>query len=403
MTPVHDISASRVVVISHRVIHLVDMITPASLEDVTAWLDSRASVLPEETVAAPDAVGRILATAVDAAMDYPPVATAAVDGFALLAEKTVGASEYNPLTFRIRPAGEAQPVVSGEPLPEGTDTVLQFLEAELRGEALNVLAPLASGANVIPAGREVKSGDRLLEPGRALRPADAALLMEIGIPVLSVARRPRVRIITVRDAARDVSGPMIRALVSLDGGVCVRGESGANDGSVQTLATSLAAAECDLLIVLGGSGFGSNDPAAEALSQAGEVVFRGVAINPGETSIVGGLGQTPVVVLPGPPLASLFGYDALAGRVVRRLGGRDPGWPYATRRAVLARKIASGLGRLEYCRVRLDGDSAEPLAVADGRTLSTAVRAHGFVLVPSSSEGFAAGGEVIVHLYDQRY
>jgi molybdopterin biosynthesis enzyme len=70
---------------------------------------------------------------------------------------------------------------------------------------------------------------------------------------------------------------------------------------------------------------------------------------------------------------------------------------------VLARKIASGLGRLECCRVRLDGDSAEPLAVADGRTLSTAVRAHGFVLVPSSSEGFAAGGEVIVHLYDQRY
>jgi len=268
---------------------------------------------------------------------------------------------------------------------------------------LDIFAPLASGTNVIPAGREVQSGERLLEPGRGLRPVDAALLVEIGIPALAVVRRPRVRIITVRDPAHDASGPMIRALVSLDGGVCVQGESGAIDGSARTLAASLEAAECDLLIVLGGSGFGANDPAAEALSQAGEVVFRGVAINPGETSIVGGLGQTPVVVLPGPPLASLFGYDALAGRVVRRLGGRDPGWPYATRRAVLARKIASGLGRLEYCRVRLDGDRAEPLAVADGRTLSTAVRADGFVLVASSSEGFPAGGEVIVHLYDQRF
>lgn len=410
MWTLHDISAARVMVISHRITLPVEMITPASFEDVTAWLDACVSALGPETVEIPEAVGRVLAAPVDAAADHPPSAVAVVDGFALRAERTVGASEYNPLAFRLDAgdapelgAGQARAVISGEPLPPGADTVLPLLDVELRGEALDVFAPLAAGTNVIPAGREARTGDRLVDQGRLLRPADAALLMETGIAKVPVVRRPRVTVILVRCTPRDTTGPMIRALVERDGGVCAGPPPRASDASLETLSGTLSDADADLLIVAGGSGFGRNDPGAGALSKAGELVFRGVAINPGETSIVGRVGRVPVLVLPGAPLASLFGYDALAGRVVRRLGGRKPGWPYGTRRAALTRKIASGLGRLEYCRVRLDGDRADPLAVADGRTLSTAVRADGFVLVPSSSEGFAAGSEVTVHLYDQRF
>ncbi|MGA8261185.1 MAG: molybdopterin-binding protein [Arenicellales bacterium] len=378
---------------------------PIAHERILDWLDSETTALPGEEVDVVDAVGRTLAAPIDASVDYPPSPAAAVDGFALPAEATLGASAYNPLPFRVGSSGEpvlvpgrAAPLTSGEPLPEGTDTVIPLQDVELRGRALEVHTPLASGENVIPTGREVRAGDRLLEAGRVLRVADAALLTVLGFPAVPVVRRPRVRVLIIRGNVHDAGGLMVHSLVHRDGGLCSQPERVENG----VLENALAGGGCNLLLLVGGSGFGSNDQAAEALSRAGEVVHRGVAINPGETASVGHAGGVPVIMLPGVPLATLFAYDVLAGRAVRRLAGRDPGWPYGTRRAVLSRKISSSLGRLECCRVRIVDGHAEPVAVSDGHTLSTVVRADGFVLVAPTSEGFAEGAEVTVHLYDQR-
>lgn len=378
------------------------MFRPAPDEQIIDWLDARTGPLTGEDVAVSEAFGRVLAAPVAAPIDHPALPVAAVDGYALSSQATVGASDYNPLPFRVGNEAQpdvsnstAQPVVSGQAMPRGADTVMPLEETELRGNALDVYAPLASGANIVPAGREVRGGEAFLDAGRVLRAADLAMLIELGLPAVHVVRRPRVGIIVVRDDVPDAGGPMIRALVARDGGV--------NDEPVHPGGDGLAAAftrrQDDLLLVIGGSGPGPNDPAAGALEAAGELVFRGAAINPGETTTVGHVREMPVILLPGPPLAALFAYDVIAGRAVRRLAGRDPGLPYEARRAVLTRKIASGLGRLECCRVRVSGDRAEPLAVADNRTLATVVRADGFVLVPAQSEGFAAGNEVPVYMY----
>lgn len=379
--------------------------TPTAHERVLDWLDSRTAVLSGEEVEVTAAVGRTLTAPIDAPADYPASPAAAVDGFALPAEATLGASDYNPLPFPLGPSGAPVPapgraasVASGEPMPEGADAVIPLQDVELRDGVLEVFAPLAAGENVIPAGREVRAGDRFLEAGRVLRVADAALLTVLGLTAIPVVRRPRVRVLVLREDVRDAGGLMVRSLVHRDGGLCPQPERVEN----AALGDALARGGCDLLLLVGGSGFGSNDHAAHALSRAGEVVHRGVAINPGETASVGDAGGVPVVVLPGVPLATLFAYDVLAGRAVRRLAGRDPGWPYGTRRAVLSRKISSGLGRLECCRVRIVDGHAEPLAVSDGHTLSTVVRADGFVLVAPTSEGFAEGTEVTVYLYEQR-
>jgi len=384
------------------------MLKPASYEHVVDWLDTSIDALPGEGTAVSESVGRILAGPVEVPYDHPAAALAAVDGYALSSQATVGASDYNPLPIRVRDDGnleigasDAKPVVSGEKLPGGggADTVLPQDEADLRGDAIDIYAPVAPGDNVIPSGREARGGEVLLEAGRVLRPADAALFIELGLAAVPVARRPRVGIITARRDIRDAVGPMVRALVLGDGGDSHGPMHPDDDG----LAAMLDAPGRDLLLVLGGSGQGSNDHAAEALEQAGELAFRGVAINPGETTTLGMVRDTLVVVLPGPPLAALFAYDMIAGRAVRRLAGRDPALPYGTRRVALDRKIASALGRLECCRVRITGERAEPLAVSDNRTLATAVRADGFVLVPEHSEGFARDTEVEVHMYDQRY
>lgn len=380
--------------------------TPVSHEQVAAWLDAHTTVPRTEDADSGAAVGRVLAVPINGSADHPGAPIAAVDGFALGAGGTVGASDYNPLPFSVGDAGGrklnsngACPVVSGQALPAGADTVIPLEETDLRGSMIEVYAPLAPGDNVVPVGRELRRGEGLLDPGRVLRAADVAMLIELGLSVVSVVRRPRVGIIVVRDDFPDADGPMIRSLVAKDGGVGDQLVYPGHDG----LAEVLAGREDDLLLVLGGSGLGSNDPSSGALEKVGDLVYRGVAINPGETTTLGRVRGTPVIILPGPPLAALFAYDLVAGRAVRRLAGRDPGLPYGMRRAVLARKIASGLGRLDSCRVRISGDDAEPLAVADNRTLTTAVRADGFVLVPEQSEGVAAGTEVMVYMYDQRF
>ncbi len=381
------------------------MLRPVSIDHVTGWLDARLAVMPREALAVPAAPGRVLAESVSAPDDLPSAPVSAVDGYALSSEATVGASDYNPLSFPVKDAGEATasgseavPVVSGQALPGGADTVIPVETVDRRAGVVEIYEPVAPGDNVIPVGREARGGDRLLDAGRVLRAADTALLIEHGLSEVYVTRRPRVRVIVARDDIRDAVGPMIRSLVASDGGVADPILRPGRDG----LAAVLAAGEGDLLLVIGGSGPGSNDHAAAALAEAGELVYRGVAINPGETTTLGTVGDMPVILLPGPALAALFAYDMIAGRAVRRLAGRGAALPYGTRRAVLDRKVASGLGRLECCRVRVAGDRATPLAIVDNRTLSTVVRADGFVPVPEHSEGWAAGAEVNVYMYDQR-
>lgn len=379
---------------------------PSTLEQAVAWLDNHTAALYGEDADVYSAAGRVLASPVRVTGDHPRVPIAAVDGFALAAGETMGASDYNPLPFRVSETGAARAgsssalaVTSGQALPEGADTVIPLEETDLRGTTLDIYAPLAPGDNVIPAGREARSGETLLVAGRVLRAADAALLIELGFATVPVAGRPRVAIVVARDDVRDASGTLVRTLAARDGGIAEDPVYPVRNG----MSDALARPDADLVLVIGGSGLGPNDHAADALSAAGETAFRGVAINPGETTTIGWVRATPVIMLPGPPLAALCAYDMIAGRAVRRLAGRDPALPYGTRRVTLARKIASGLGRLDCCRVRVSRDSAEPLAVSDNRTLSTAVRADGFVLVPEQSEGFAEGAEVVVYMYDQRY
>jgi molybdopterin molybdotransferase len=150
---------------------------------------------------------------------------------------------------------------------------------------------------------------------------------------------------------------------------------------------------------VGGSGFGRNDAAVSTLASCGEVHLDGIAMHPGETLVLGEVHGTPVGVLPGTPLATLFAYDAVIGRALRRLAGADGDWPYRRCGLIFTRKVASILGRMEFCRVRMTGKTAEPLAIVKGHVLRTAVRADGFIVIAEELEGYAEGTLVEVLLY----
>ncbi len=190
---------------------------------------------------------------------------------------------------------------------------------------------------------------------------------------------------------------MLANLVGRDGGRVGAIRPAADQAS---LSAALRQADAELILVAGATGYAPSDHAVAALRACGEVQLDGVAIHPGGGVVLGRVAATPAILLPGTPLACLCAYDLIAGRLLRRLAGRQTLMPYHRCNMPLARKLVSRIGRLELARVRIVGDSAEPVATAEGRVLASAVYADGFVLIPEQSEGYAAGTEVEVHRYD---
>jgi molybdopterin molybdotransferase len=196
----------------------------------------------------------------------------------------------------------------------------------------------------------------------------------------------------------DANSPMLRGVVVRDGGVIEQRLKLGDDPA--RIRDALLAPGADVILVSGGSSVGSEDHAPRLLAEVGELAFHGVAMRPSSPAGVGRIGDTLVFLLPGNPVSCLCAYDFFAGRAIRLCGGRAPDWPHRMKQAVVARKIVSAIGRVDYCRVRCIGDQVEPLALAGASILSSTTRADGFVIIPAESEGYAPGTPVVVYLYE---
>jgi molybdopterin molybdotransferase len=393
------------------------------VEAVIALLDGRVAPLPAEAVDLHAAAGRVLASDVAAEVAVPPFDRAAMDGYALRGGETFGAGPYNPLEFEVvgqslpgRPfAGRVQPgqavrIMTGAPLPDGADAVLQAEEAEEAAGRLRVSDSVPPGRHVGRRGEDIEPGTVVLSAGRVLRPQDVAVLASIGATPVPVVRRPRVAIVVTGDELLpcgsrpegyrivDSNSVMLEALVRRDGGVPE--VLPLVPDTREAVRAALTGTGADVLLVSGGSSVGQEDHAPRVLAEAGELKVHGVALRPASPSGVGFLGGRPVFLLPGNPVSCLCAYDLFAARAVRRLGGRSPEMPYRSATLPLASKIASAVGRVDYVRVRVQDGRVEPIATSGASILSSTTRADGFVLVPRDSEGHPAGEQVKVYLYD---
>jgi molybdopterin molybdotransferase len=301
-----------------------------------------------------------------------------MDGYAVRAAETLGASDYNPLHLP-----SALPVANGQAMPPGRDAVAAFAIVGRHGPASQALAPVARGEGIERRGAE---GD--MPPPGLLRPESLALLALLGVPVIQAVRRPRVALMAAGPkSGPDVLTPMLRALVARDGGVAV----------VQAGVEAASHAGADLLLLAGRTGFGRDDDMPQRFMAAGGVLdLHGIAFRPGDTAGLGRLGGMPAVLLPGSPLAALSVYEVLAGPAVRRLGGRADAPAHLERQAVLERKITSAIGCTDMVRVRLCDGRATPLGSAGSGGLGRAVPADGWLIVPEGGEGYPAGAVVTV-------
>jgi molybdopterin molybdotransferase len=396
-----------------------------TVDAALAWLDSQLHLLDAETVPLRSAAGRVLAAPVVSAVDVPGFDRATMDGYAVVADSTEGATPYNRIALsvvgQVLPGmtqersvarGEAVRIMTGAPMPPGADAVLPFELAEREPSCAGRIAALATvspGKNVGHRGEDIVSGTTVLAGGRVLRPQDIGVMSSIGLPDATVVRRPRVRLVITGNELlpagseprgyqiADANGPMLAALAERDGAAVdfpglVRDDS---DGILAALH-----ADADVVLVSGGSSVGIEDLAPTLVAAHGELAVHGIAMRPSSPTGLGRIGTRLVFLLPGNPVSALCAYDFFAGRAIRALGGRPKTWPYRSIRATLARKISSPIGRLDYARVRIENGRVEPLSVAGASVLSSTTRADGFVIVGDDSEGFAAGAEVEVFLYD---
>jgi len=196
----------------------------------------------------------------------------------------------------------------------------------------------------------------------------------------------------------DANSYMLRGLIARDGAVL---ESHLRLGDdPDAIRAALLTPGADVILVSGGSSVGREDYAPRLIAEIGELAIHGVAMRPSSPAGVGRIGETLVFLLPGNPVSCLCAYDFFAGRAIRLLGGRSPDWPHRTVQAVVARKIVSAIGRVDYCRVRLVDGRVEPIALSGASILSSTTRADGFVIVPSNSEGYGPDADVTAYLYD---
>lgn len=308
---------------------------------------------------------------------YPPGDIAAVDGWALRANDLVGASSYSPLPLTELPAW----VEAGDAMPVGCDCVLDADAVEASGLLAQVLAEGVPGQGVGRSGRDIAESSPAAAAGYRIGAAALLLAHVAGCEKLSV-RRPRLRVVNVPGATATMQ--MIAGLARAAGLDVSEHEAGAR--AAASIAAALDVSACDLLLTIGGSGVGRGDATVTALAQRGAEFVHGLALQPGRTAAAGQLGTVPVVALPGAPTPALAVWFALVHPLIERLTALP-------RRAVtlpLGRKITSNVGIAEIALLAEEHKTWMPLAVGEW-PLHAIARADGWLLIPASHEGFAAG------------
>jgi putative molybdopterin biosynthesis protein len=389
--------------------------------------------LTAETVSLSAALGRVVATTIAAACDAPPFDRAAVDGFALRAADSAGASEQSPRRLRLNgevlacgvapaiavAAGTATAIATGGMLPRGADAVAMIETTEFEegpdGPTLLLRRPVVPGQFVGFAGSDIARGEALLRAGAIISSREIGMLAAAGVARLPVIRRPRVAVISTGDelhppgtdlppgGINDSNAAILCAAIAEHGGEALPLGIFRDDVGALSAALRDALAHADLVVMSGGTSKGAGDVSHRILDGFGApgILVHGVALKPGKPLCLAAIGRVPVAVLPGFPTSATFTFHEFVVPVLRALAGLPPRSAESVA-ATLAVRTPSELGRTEYAMVSLatgdDGDlRALPLGKGSG-SITAFAQADGFFAIPALDAGAEAGQRVDVTL-----
>ncbi len=382
-----------------------------------------------ETVDSRAALGRVLASAPRSPVDLPTFTRSTMDGYAVRAADTFGASQTLPayltrigaVAMGAAPAitvgpGQAAEIYTGAMLPPGADAVVMVERTQPLGETeIEVLTPVAPGENLVQIGEDVVQGQEILPAGRRIRPQDIGGLLAVGIVSVDVVVPPRVAVLSSGDElvppeetpgpgqVRDINSYTLAALMQQAGAeVALLGIARDTLDDVASRARS-GLDSADMLVLTAGSSVSTRDLTRDVISGLGEpgILQHGLAVKPGKPTIIAVCGGKPVIGLPGNPVSALLVARQIVIPLIRHALGEQQSLP-ATVKATLTANIASTTGRDDTIPVRLserDGVlTAEPV-FGKSNLIFTLVEADGLVRVALNSNGIKEGTVVDVTLF----
>ncbi len=365
------------------------------------------------------ALGRITAEDTRAKYNLPPFDRSAVDGYALKAKDTFGVSVFNPKIFKLTKdkvrENEAKELWTGNPVPEGADSVVMLEYTKKFEDKIELATAVTPGRNVSKMGEDVTEGNVAITAGTRLNPHHLGLLAALGESHVTVVRKPKVAILATGSELVELGnklepGKIVETNRLVFSSLCMElGAEPLNLGIAKddlkeiTSKIQEGLEQADAVITTGGTSVGYPDLVPMVVNKIGKpgVIVHGVAIRPGMPTALAILKGKPVFVLSGNPVAATVGFEAFTRPTLLRLLGINEARPAIE--AKLTRRVAGALGRRVFLRVRVferNGDFfAEPVRVTGSGVLTTMTKANGYVIIPENREGIDEKESVMVHLF----
>lgn len=402
------------------------LLSPA--QALQSWLPKVPALPVSETISTTEGMGRVCFADLLAPHPLPTFSRSTVDGYAVRAMDTYGASETLPAylqltgevpmgsqpTIRLQ-TGQCALIHTGGMLPVGADGVIMLEHTQLTNpQEVEILRAIAPGENLVQIGEDIKTGELIMRAGTRLRPAEIGGLLALGITQLQVARPPRVAILSSGDElvpphaplhpgqVRDINSHTLHALINQNGGRAVLYDILPDQRSAFRAATQQALMECDIVLFTAGSSVSVRDLTAETIQELGKpgILVHGINIRPGKPTILALCNGKAVLGLPGNPVSALLIAHRFLLPLLEKHLALTPR-PRPTVVAHLAHNLPSQAGREDWVPVQLlltpTGYQAQPI-LGKSNLIFTLAGADGFVCIPADANGISAGTTVEISL-----
>ncbi|MHA2281226.1 MAG: molybdopterin molybdotransferase MoeA [Promethearchaeota archaeon] len=399
------------------------------VEEALEKLFSHIIVNPYEEIDLTNVLNRVLATDIVSEIDLPPFNRSAMDGYAIQAEDSFGASTINPKeislvgTIEIGEStnlmlnkGEGIRISTGAPIPTGANSVVKIEDTEIENNLIKLYISIPPGKNISKKGEDIKIDTQVLNKGIEIKAEHIALLTSLGFNRIKVVTKPKVSVFSSGDELLEPGDvllpgkiynsntPMISALVQQYGGEVIRGQTVEDDKRSIKRKLIEAAEDSQIVIFTGGTSVGTKDYLPEVIKELGTIIAHGIAQRPGAPVLIGLLNEKLIFCLPGTPVAAYVSFLKIAGIAIRGIMGCTLLDPRSDLIVEIGKDVpVSGLGYLHHLRVKIekidDKLVAFPKKLKGSGVISSLTESDGIVEIPPYQEGLKKGEKVVVKLF----
>ena len=383
-----------------------------------------------EKVAILEALGRVLGENITSDRDIPPLPNSAMDGYALRFEDTLGASREKPAVLNVIddvPAGrvstktvgpgQAVRIMTGAPIPAGTDAIVRVEDTEKDGDRVRVFVAVRKGLDIRPAGEDVKKGELVIPKGKVIRPAEVGMLAALNRSDVAIHRRPKVAILSTGDELVDIGGKLAPGMIMNSNSYSLAAQVAecravplrlgiARDTREDLVSKFEEAKGADLIVTSGGVSVGDYDLVKDVMGELGAMRFWTVAMRPGRPLAFGVIGGVPVFGLPGNPVSVMVSFEEFVRPAILKMSGFKNLFRPSVK-AVLKEGLQKKAGFRHFLRAVVELKEGKYYVVTTGEQgsgiLKSMVMANGLIVLPEDVTSLMAGDEVAVQLIDRSF